>query len=93
MEDIVKAFMADRALILVPALWVVGAVVKKTPVIADWLIPYILLALGVSGGLVTVGATADGVIQGVLAAGLAVLGHQLVKQTGEAMTDYTEEGN
>jgi len=93
MEEIIKAYMVERALVLVPVLWIVGAAVKKTPFIADWLIPYILLVLGAAGGLITVGVTAEGAIQGVLASGLAVLGHQLVKQTGKALTDYTEEGD
>jgi len=93
MEEIIKAYMMERALVLVPALWIVGAVVKKTPFVADWLIPYILLALGTAGGLVVVSADISGAIQGILASGLAVLGHQLVKQAGKAATDYTEEGD
>lgn len=85
MEEIIKGFMLEQALVLIPVLWVIGAIVKKTPAIPDWLIPYILLVIGAAGGLVTVGLTAEGVIQGILAAGAAVLGHQLVKQTGEAV--------
>ena len=93
MEEIIKSFMLEQALVLIPVLWIIGAIVKRTPFIPDWLIPYILLVLGAVGGLVTVGVSAEGVIQGILAAGAAVLGHQLVKQTGEAMADYTEEGD
>lgn len=85
MEEIIKGFMLEKALVLIPVLWIIGAIVKKTPVMPDWLIPYILLAIGAVGGLVTVGVSTEGVIQGILAAGAAVLGHQLVKQTGEAV--------
>jgi len=92
MEEIIKSFMLEQALVLIPVLWIIGAIVKRTPFIPDWLIPYILLVLGAVGGLVTVGVSAEGVIQGILAAGAAVLGHQLVKQTSEAVKDYTEEG-
>jgi len=93
MEEIIKSFMLEQALVLIPVLWIIGAIVKRTPFVPDWLILYILLVLGAVGGLVTVGVSAEGVIQGILAAGAAVLGHQLVKQTGEAMADYTEEGD
>ena len=93
MEEIIKSFLVEKALILVPALWVIGAIIKRTPKIPDWTIPYILLAFGIAGGLVVVSLDVAGAIQGILAAGLAVLGHQLVKKKGEAMADYTEEGD
>lgn len=93
MEEIIKGFMLEKALVLIPVLWIIGAIVKKTPVMPDWLIPYILLAFGIAGGLAIVSPDVAGAVQGILAAGAAVLGHQLVKQTGEAVTDYTEEGD
>lgn len=79
-----KQFLLDQALIVVVALLVIGLFLKKTPMVQDWLIPWILtgmgivLACGVLGGI-TVQAT----IQGILAAGIANLGHQLWKQTTE----------
>lgn len=91
MEEIIKGYMVEQALILLPVLWIIGAVIKHTPLIPDWLIPYILLAFGAAGGLLAVSADISGAVQGILAAGLAVLGHQLVKQTGKAAADYTEE--
>jgi len=92
MEEIIKGFLVDQALIIVPALWVIGAIIKRTPKIPDWAIPYILLVLGIAGGLAIVSLDVGGAVQGILAAGAAVLGHQLVKQTSEAVKDYTEEG-
>jgi len=91
MEEIIKSYVVEQALILLPLLWIIGAVIKHTPLIPNWLIPYILLALGAVGGLLVVSADVSGAVQGMLAAGLAVLGHQLVKQTAEAAKDYTEE--
>lgn len=84
-------FMVRQALVLVPILWIVGAVIKNTPFIPDWLIPYILLVLGALGGLAVVSVDGYGVMQGIFAAGLSVLGHQLVKQTSKAFIDTTEE--
>lgn len=80
MENILQEFLIEKALILVPVLWVIGAILKNTPAIKDWLIPYILLICGIVGGLVLVGFNADGVVQGIVASGVAVLGHQLLKQ-------------
>ncbi|NTU28835.1 holin [Brevibacillus sp. HB1.1] len=75
-------YLLDEALIVVVALLVIGATLKKTPHIADWLIPWLLTGIGVGlawgvMGVISVQAT----IQGILAAGIATLGHQLWKQT------------
>ena len=65
---------------LVPVLFVIGLFIKKIPGIPDWLIPIILLVLGVIGALLIIGFTIYGFIQGVLVAGAAVFIHQLGKQ-------------
>jgi hypothetical protein len=51
--------------------------------VQDWTIPWVLLAVGILAALGIIGFTVDAAIQGVLVAGAAVLGHQLVKQTTE----------
>jgi len=71
---------------MIPALYIIGLIIKKTPKIPDWIIPIILLALGIVGGGVIVGWTASGIIQGALAAGLTVYGNQLYKQIGNGIT-------
>ncbi len=75
------SYLVEKALILVPVLYVIGAFLKSTPKISDWLIPWILLAVGIVGGLFVVGFNYEGVIQGILIAGVTVLGNQLIKQT------------
>ena len=52
-------------------------------VIPDKFIPLILLVFGIGGALAIMGPTVDAVIQGVLVAGAAVYGNQLVKQMGK----------
>ena len=80
--DILK-YVIEKALILIPVLYIIGAFLKNTPLLNnnDWLIPWILLVLGVMGGTAIVGITAEGVIQGVLVAGATVFCNQLIKQT------------
>ena len=73
-------YILDNCLVLIPVLWIVGYILKNTPKMPNWLIPYVLTVLGVAGACGVVGFGVDGVIQGVLVAGGAVLGHQLVRQ-------------
>ena len=76
-------YIVDNALILIPALIVVGAIIKQVEAIPDKWIPLILLPLGVAGALALGGLSADSVIQGILVTGAAVYGNQLVKQLGK----------
>lgn len=76
-------YVIEQALILVPALWIIGTFLKRTPKVPDWTIPWVLLACGIGGAIALLGLTADAVVQGVLVAGVAVLGHQILKQTIE----------
>ncbi len=76
-------YIVDNALILIPALIVVGAIIKQVEAIPDKWIPLILLPLGIAGALALGGLSADSVIQGILVTGAAVYGNQLVKQLGK----------
>ena len=76
-------YSVDNALILIPALIVVGAIIKQVEAIPNKWIPLILLPLGIAGALALGGLSADSVIQGILVTGAAVYGNQLVKQLGK----------
>lgn len=80
--DIIN-YIVDNALILIPALVIIGAIVKHIQVIPNKWIPLILLAFGIGGAMALMGLTADAVIQGILVTGAAVYGNQLVKQLGQ----------
>lgn len=77
-------YIVDNALILIPALVIIGAIVKHIAVIPDKFIPLILLVFGVGGALALMGPTVDAVIQGILVTGAAVYGNQIVKQLGKS---------
>lgn len=81
--EILKEYIIEQALVIIPVLIFIGWVLKNTPSVKDWLIPYILLPIGVVFGLFLVGFNVDGVIQGVLVTAGAVLGHQLYVQAKE----------
>lgn len=76
-------YIMDNALILIPALVIIGAIVKEIEAIPNKWIPLILLPIGIAGALFLGGLSADSVIQGILVTGAAVYGNQLVKQLGK----------
>ena len=74
-------YIISEALIIIPVLWILGSFLKRTPKVQDWIIPWVLLLAGVVLAIGIIGFTVDAAVQGVLVAGAAVLGHQLLKQT------------
>lgn len=78
--EMLKDYILDNALILIPAIYVIGAILKGTELIKDKYIPVILLPIGIALGMILVGFNVNGFIQGVLVVGVAVYANQLVKQ-------------
>ena len=76
----VMEYIIEEALIIVPALWVLGAFLKKSK-LKDKFIVWVLLVIGIGLSFGLLGISVDSVIQGILVSGAAVLGHQLIKQT------------
>ncbi|KMZ43997.1 MULTISPECIES: phage holin family protein [Bacillales] len=84
-------YLLDDVLIVVVALLFIGVILKKTPRIADWLIPWLLTVSGIGLAWGVMGAiTVQATIQGILAAGIATLGHQLWKQTFDKRKEDAE---
>lgn len=79
-NDIVK-----EAYILIPVFYVIGLLLKRTPKLPDWLIPWILLVLGMAGGFFLNDMQFKGVLKGVLVTGVTVFSHQLYKQTARRL--------
>lgn len=76
-------FITENAYIMVPALWVIGYIIKHTEWILDKYIPITLLiiSLGFSPFLLG-GWTPENIVQSVLVAGGAVFVNELQKQSG-----------
>jgi len=80
-----EKYLIEQMLILIPVLYVIGMLIKGTPVVKDWVIPWMLLVIGVIFA-VLVGISADipivdSVIQGILVTGVTVFANQLFVQT------------
>ena len=73
-------YITENALILIPALLIIGQIIKNIQLIDNKWIPLILLPLGVAGAMALGGWTIDAAIQGVLVTGAALYSNQIVKQ-------------
>lgn len=73
-------FITENALLLIPVLNIIGAVIKGTEKIPDKYIPLILLGFGIVGAVAILGLSPESVVQGILVTGTAVYGNQIVKQ-------------
>lgn len=73
-------YITEHALILIPVLLIIGQIIKNIDKIPDKWIPVILLPVGIVGAMALGGWTVESIIQGVLVAGAAVYGNQIVKQ-------------
>ncbi|KYG89143.1 holin [[Bacillus] sp. KCTC 13219] len=78
--DFLYNYIIEQALIVVPALLVIGQILKSTPKMPDWVIPYFILIAGVLLTVALMGFNVNAIIQGVLVAGAAVFANQLYKQ-------------
>ncbi len=73
-------FITENALLLIPVLNVLGAILKGVEKIPDKYIPIVLLVFGILGAVTILGFSGESIVQGVLVTGTAVYGNQVVKQ-------------
>lgn len=78
--EMLTEYIVDKALIVIPVLLILGKIFKETPKIKRWLIPYMLLVIGIAFSIGLIGFSVNAIIQGVLVSGAAVFGHQLYRQ-------------
>ena len=73
-------FIIEKAIILVPAIYIIGMIIKSIKFIPDRFIPLVLLIMGVGMTVWLLGFTPENVVQGILVTGAAVYSNQLFKQ-------------
>ena len=77
-------FIIEEGLIMIPALYIIGEIIKFTGVLNNKWIPLTLLVFSLLfTPLLLGGFTPDNIVQAVLVTGVTVLGDQLIKQTGK----------
>lgn len=70
---------------VVAACWIIGYILKQTPRIPDWSIVYFVTIAAVLLCIWLQGWRPESIIQGILCGAFAVFGHQIIKQTKEAI--------
>ncbi len=75
----VMEYIVQEALIVIPVLNSIGFLLKKR-IVDDWIIPFVLLPIGIILCGVILQSVLDGIIQGVLVTGTSVFLHQLQLQ-------------
>ena len=81
--DIIN-FIIEEGLIMIPALYIIGEIIKFTAVLNNKWIPLTLLVFSILfTPLLLGGFTPDNIVQAVLVTGVTVLGDQLIKQSGK----------
>lgn len=91
MEQIL-AFLVEDAKIVVAVLWVIGTLLKDTPKVQTWLVPWILMAVSIVLTSLTLGGfTVENINQAIIVAGIAIGGHQLFKQSKEGFGDLIKK--
>ena len=78
-------YLTQSGLLIATGLFIIGLFLKGASFIPDWLIPIILLALGVLAAVFSMDGrlTVNNILQGVFATGAAVLVNQIGKQTAK----------
>ena len=86
-------YIAEPIFILVPALFIISVILRQTPNVPDWVIPYVLVLLGVVGSVsILIEDTLPiRIAQGVLVAGVTILGNKAAKEGIKTIMDRREE--
>lgn len=73
-------FISQNEEVIVPVLYFFGNLLKATPKVPNWMIPYILTVISVILSFGIAGVSFNSLIQGILVAGGSVLTNELIKQ-------------
>ena len=75
-------YVVQEGLVMIPALFIIGEIIKGTELLSNKWIPLVILIVSVGFTPLVLGAyTADNIVQAVLVAGVTVFGNELIKQS------------
>ncbi|MFD0710651.1 phage holin family protein [Paenibacillus sp. GCM10027626] len=80
MDFVLPDYIDARLMGIVLVCMSVGLMVKQTPRVPDYLIVYIVTAVAIVLSGLSIGWSANSVVQGILCGSFSVYGHQVVKQ-------------
>lgn len=77
-------YVVQEGLVMIPALFIVGEIIKGTELLGNKWIPLVILIVSIGFTPLVLGAyTADNIVQAVLVAGVTVFGNELIKQSSK----------
>lgn len=96
----ILSFILPEILILIPVLIIIGMMLKRIENIKDWTIPIVLGIIGILFAIMILGfkegfsgpIILNGILQGILAAGMAVYVHQLTIQSTRKRIEDEDQG-
>src|SRR4051794_4499070 len=77
----ITEYIRPDALILIPALYIIGIFLRQTPHIPFWIHSWLKVIFAVISCLLHYGFRIESVVQGILVAGAAVLSRDLLSYT------------
>lgn len=78
----VVSYIMENKLILIPVLYIMNYIIKKTGIISEKFLPLLLLGVGIIISVLMGGDTIiNNVVQGILVTGATVLTDQIIVQT------------
>ena len=80
MVELMKKYLVDNVLILIPVLYYVGYLLKQSQNIPDKYIPWIITVVSIVFTICILGINVNSVIQGFLVAGATIMVNNYKKQ-------------
>jgi hypothetical protein len=75
-------YVQQEVFVLIPVLWFITYLLKITPNLPGWTIPWILVVCGIIGSISILGTfDSNAVLQGIMVAAVNVLGNKLAEDT------------
>lgn len=79
-------YIIEEGLVMVPVLFILGEIIKRTELLNNKWIPLVLLVISIGfTPLLLGGYVATNIVQAILVAGATVFGNELIKQTGKGI--------
>jgi hypothetical protein len=81
LEILSNVTLHPSLVLAVPALMIFAYALKETPWFPDWIIVWMVIGAGIVVSALTIGWTVEGIMNGMVTAGMSIATHQTYKQT------------
>lgn len=89
----VSKYISPEMIVVIPVLIYFNWLMKQTPSISGWLVPYIVTVFGMIAGIILTKSVMDGMIEGVLVTAISYLIPMLYRRIMRKKQHLTNEGH